>query len=371
MPTGQSDSIGGGLSMLPEFFDKIGHENIVFHHDSRAGLKAIIAVYSTALGPALGGVRFHAYSSAENALSDALRLSQAMAYKNALAGLALGGGKAVIIGDPASDKTDALWRAYGRVVNSLRGSYITAPDSGTTATDMDAIARDCSYVAGRSRENSGTGDPSPATAYGVFRAMVACAEHVWGSPSLAGRRVGVAGVGKVGTALVKRLLQGGASVVVSDISDRAVEAVRRDHPEVDVAVDTEALASADLDVYAPCALGGALDAHAVARLRARVVCGAANNQLAHDSVADDLHAQRVLYAPDYVVNAGGVIHAAQELAGLNREREAAVRVGRIYETTAEILCQAAEDDVPPLKVAQQRADERIRSAETATAAVRG
>lgn len=357
--------------MLPEFFDKVGHEEIVFHHDSRSGLKVIIAEYSTALGPALGGVRFHPYASTEDALADALRLSQAMAYKNALAGLALGGGKAVIIGDPASGKTDALWRAYGRAVNSLRGSYITAPDSGTSTTDMDAIARDCSYVVGRSRENRGAGDPSPSTAYGVFRAMVACAEQVWGAPSLADRRVGVAGVGKVGMLLVKRLLKGGASVVVSDISDRAIETVRREHPEVDVATDTDALVSSDLDVYAPCALSGALDAHAVAHLRARVVCGAANNQLAHESIADDLHAQRVLYAPDYVVNAGGVIHVAQELAGPNREREAAVRVAQIYETTAEILCQAAEDDVPPLTVAQQRADERIRQAETASTAGRG
>src|SRR4051794_40797746 len=260
-----------------------GHEQVVFCQDKQSGLKAIIGIYSTALGPALGGTRFYPYASEEDALADVLNLSRAMAYKAACAGLDLGGGKAVIIGDPAVDKSEALLRAYGRFVASLHGRYLTACDVGTYVQDMDVVARECKWVTGRSPEHGGAGDSAVLTAYGVFQGMRAAAEATWGTPSLAGRRVGVAGVGKVGHHLVEHLLEDGASVVVADVSAAAVSAVTSAHPEVEV-VAVDALVSQEMDVYAPCALGGALDDETVEVLTAKVVCGAANNQLAHPGV---------------------------------------------------------------------------------------
>jgi valine dehydrogenase (NAD+) len=232
-----------------------GHEQVVFCQDEGSGLRAIIGIYSTALGPALGGTRFHPYPSEAAALADVLALSHGMAYKNALAGLDHGGGKAVILGDPERDKSEALLRAYGRFVQSLGGRYYTACDVGTYVSDMDVVARECDFVTGRSEAAGGAGDSSVLTAYGVFQGMRASAEHVWGTPSLAGRRVGVAGVGKVGSHLVRHLLADGAHVVVTDVSERAVELVRKRHPEVDAVDDTDALVRADLDVYAPSAQG--------------------------------------------------------------------------------------------------------------------
>src|SRR5262245_51955587 len=234
-----------------------GHERVVFHEDRRSGLRAIVAIYSTALGPALGGTRFHQYPTEEAALEDVLDLSRAMAYKNATAGLPLGGGKAVIWGDPAKDKTEELLRAYGRLVESLGGRYYTACDVGTYSADMDVVNQETRFVTGRSEANGGCGDSSVLTAFGVFQGMRAAAEHRWGASTLAGRRIGVAGAGKVGKWLIGHLLADGASVVVTDVNPAAIEAVRARHPQVDVVADTAALVASDLDVYAPCALGGA------------------------------------------------------------------------------------------------------------------
>ncbi|MBV9097348.1 MAG: Glu/Leu/Phe/Val dehydrogenase, partial [Frankiaceae bacterium] len=232
-------------------FDRgTGHEQVTYFADPASGLRAIVAIYSTALGPALGGTRFYPYASEEDALADVLNLSKAMAYKAACAGIDLGGGKAVIIGDPATDKTEALLRAYGRAVESLGGRYYTACDVGTYVEDMDVIARESSYVTGRSPAHGGAGDSSILTAYGVFQGMRAAAEAAWGSATLRGRRVGVAGVGKVGHHLVQHLLDDGASVVVADVNRDAVDRIRVLHPEVDV-VDVDALVSQALDVYAP------------------------------------------------------------------------------------------------------------------------
>jgi valine dehydrogenase (NAD+) len=334
------------------------HEQVVFCHDPGSGLRAIIAIYSTALGPALGGTRFYPYEREEDAVADALNLAKSMAYKNALAGLDLGGGKAVIWGDPATTKTELLLRAYGRFVQSLGGRYITACDVGTYVEDMDVIARECQYVTGRSPEHGGAGDSSILTAWGVFQGMRACAEHLWGEPTLRGRRVGVAGVGKVGRHLVEHLLDDGASVVATDVREPAIEAVRANHPDVGVAVDTDALIRSDLDVYAPCALGGGLDDETVPALTAAAVCGAANNQLAHPGIEKLLSDRGILYAPDYVVNSGGVIQVADEIEGFVFERAKAKATG-IFDTTRRIFALAAEEGVPPAVAADRLAERRM------------
>ncbi|MGC1211744.1 MAG: Glu/Leu/Phe/Val dehydrogenase dimerization domain-containing protein [Micromonospora sp.] len=335
-----------------------GHEQVVFCQDKQSGLKAIIGIYSTALGPALGGTRFYPYASEDEALADVLDLSRGMAYKNALAGLDLGGGKAVIWGDPEQIKSEALLRAYGRFVESLNGRYYTACDVGTYVADMDVIARETGYVTGRSVEHGGAGDSSILTALGVFQGMRAAAEHVWGTPSLAGRRVGVAGLGKVGKYLTGHLLDDGAEVVATDVNPKALEWVRATHPQVTLVDDAAALVAADIDVYAPCAMGGALNDDTVPVLRAKVVAGAANNQLAHPGIEKVLADRGILYAPDYVVNAGGVIQVADEIEGFNFER-AKLRATRIYDTTREILRLADDEGVPPAVAADRLAERRM------------
>ncbi|MFE9206086.1 Glu/Leu/Phe/Val dehydrogenase [Micromonospora sp. NPDC007230] len=335
-----------------------GHEQVVFCQDTQSGLKAIIGIYSTALGPALGGTRFYPYASEEEALADVLDLSRGMAYKNALAGLDLGGGKAVIWGDPEQNKSEALLRAYGRFVESLGGRYYTACDVGTYVADMDVIARETRYVTGRSVEHGGAGDSSILTAWGVFQGMRAAAEHVWGAPTLAGRRVGVAGLGKVGKYLTGHLLGDGAEVVATDVNPKALEWVRTTHPQVELVDDTAALIASDIDVYAPCALGGALNDDTVPVLRAKVVTGAANNQLAHSGIEKVLADRGILYTPDYVVNAGGVIQVADEIEGFNFER-AKLRATRIYDTTREILRLADDEGVPPAVAADRLAERRM------------
>ncbi len=335
-----------------------GHEQVVFCHDEPTGLKAIIAIYSTALGPALGGTRFYPYATEQDALDDVLNLSRGMAYKAALAGLDLGGGKAVIIGDPTRIKTEALLRAYGRFVQSLAGRYYTACDVGTYSEDMDHVARECSYVTGRTVAHGGAGDSSVLTAYGVFQGMRAAAERIWGAPTLHGRTVGVAGVGKVGRHLVRHLVEDGAEVVVTDVNDAAVTAVRTEHPGVRTVADTDALVGSELDVYAPCALGGALDDPVVATLSAKVVCGAANNQLAHEGIEKQLEDRGVLYAPDYVVNSGGLIQVADELEGFSFER-AQQRAEKIFDTTAAVFALAESEGVPPAVAADRLAERRM------------
>jgi valine dehydrogenase (NAD+) len=335
-----------------------GHEQVAFCHDEPTGLRAIIAIYSTVLGPGLGGTRFYPYASEREALVDVLDLSKAMAYKAAVSGLDLGGGKAVIIGDPATMKTEALLRAYGRFVQSLGGRYYTACDVGTYSQDMDVVARECSFVTGRSTGYGGAGDSSVLTAYGVFQGMRAAVEHLWGSTSLEGRTVGVAGVGKVGRHLVDLLLTEGAAAVVTDVNPGAVAAVRERHPDVRVAVDVTELVGADMDIYSPCALGRALDDHAVESLKARIVCGAANNQLAHPGTEKMLEDHGILYAPDYVVNAGGLIQVADELDGFSFER-ARQRAGLIFDTTKAVFGMAAEEGVPPAVAADRLAERRM------------
>ena len=335
------------------------HEQVVFANDPATGLRAIIALHSTALGPALGGTRFYPYASTADAVRDVLNLSRGMSYKAALAGLDLGGGKAVIIGDPATLKSEPLLRAYGRFVQSLNGRYYTACDVGTFSEDMDDIARECSYVTGRTVAHGGAGDSSVLTAYGVFQGMRAAAEVAWGADSLAGRTVGVAGVGKVGRHLVRHLIEDGASVVVTDVHQPSIDRIRDEFPQVVAVSSTEELVASQLDVYAPCALGGALTDEVVDVLSARIVCGAANNQLAHPGIEKVLEERGILYAPDYCVNSGGLIQVADELEGFSFER-AQQRATGIFDTTRRVFELAASDGVAPAIAADRLAERRMR-----------
>ena len=334
-----------------------GHEQVVHCHDRATGLRAIIAIYSTALGPALGGTRFYPYATEDDALADVLNLSKAMAYKAACAGLDLGGGKAVIIGDPHRDKSEALLRAYGRFVQSLNGRYFTACDVGTYVEDMDVVARECRFVTGRSPAHGGAGDSSILTAFGVYQGMRAAAEHVWGSPSLRDRRVGVAGVGKVGHHLAQHLADEGAHIVVADVDPDAVQRVVDLHGGVEVVAPDE-LPAVPMDIYSPCALGSAMNDDTVPRLQARIVCGGANNQLDHPGIEKQLEERGVLYAPDYVVNAGGLIAVADEIEGYSEDR-AHAKAAQIYDTTKRIFQLAAEEGVPPAVAADRLAERRM------------
>jgi valine dehydrogenase (NAD+) len=337
-----------------------GHEQVVFCSDPPSGLRAIIAIYSTALGPALGGTRFYPYPSEEAALADVLALSTAMAYKNSLAGLDLGGGKAVIIGDPKTDKTEPLLRAYGRFVESLGGRYLTACDVGTFNADLDVVARETRYAHGRSEAYGGCGDSSVLTAYGVFQGMRAAAQHTWRSPSLAGRTVAVAGVGKVGAHLVGHLVDDGADVLVTDVDAAAVERIQARFPQVKAVPDAASLVRTAHDIYAPCALGGALDAETVDALQARIVCGGANNQLATPDIADRLVGRGILYAPDYLVNAGGVIQVEDERHGFSFVRAQAKASG-IYDVALRVFETAEERGVSPAVAADRLAEQRMAS----------
>jgi valine dehydrogenase (NAD+) len=341
-----------------EVFHRIAaddYEQVVFCHDRRSGLRAIVAVHSTRLGPALGGTRFYPYASEAEGLEDVLRLARAMTYKAAVAGLDLGGGKAVIFGDPERDKTEALLRAYGRHVDALGGRYLTAEDVGTTQADMDTVRRETRFVTGVSRELGGSGDPSAATAYGLLWAMKAVARHLWGDPSLVGRHVALAGVGKVGTALLAHLAEERARVTAADVRRAAVERAVAEE------VAAEKIHAVDCDIYAPCALGGGLNAETIPELRCAAVVGAANNQLA-DGVASarSLAEAGVLYAPDFVVNAGGLVNIAEELVpgGYHPDR-AMTAVRRIFDTVTSVLQAAEADGVTTAEAADRLAEDRI------------
>jgi valine dehydrogenase (NAD+) len=360
-----TDVTGAPADVLHTLFhsDQGGHEQVVLCQDRASGLKAVIALHSTALGPALGGTRFYPYANEAEAVADALNLARGMSYKNAMAGLDHGGGKAVIIGDPDKIKSEELLLAYGRFVASLGGRYVTACDVGTYVADMDVVARECRWTTGRSPENGGAGDSSVLTAYGVYQGMRASAQHLWGDPSLRGKRVGIAGVGKVGHHLVEHLRAEDAEVVITDVREEAVGRILAAHPTgVTAVADTATLIRAEgLDIYAPCALGGALNDDTVPALTAKVVCGAANNQLAHPGVEKDLADRGILYAPDYVVNAGGVIQVADELHGFDFDRCKA-KASKIFDTTLAIFARAKEDGIPPAAAADRIAEQRMHDA---------
>ena len=343
-----------------------GHEQVVVAQDPATGIRMVVAVHSTVLGPALGGTRMAAYASdphpAAAAYADALRLSRAMTYKNALAGLDHGGGKGVILADASAPKDPAVLHAYGRLVASLDGRYVTAGDVGMAVTDMDVIGEVCPWTTGRSPEHGGVGDSGILTALGVFRGMQASARAVLGSDDLAGRRVGVVGAGKVGGRLVEHLVAAGAHVTVLDPSAQAANAAAQSGATVVPSLD--ALLASDPEILSPNALGGLLTTDLAGRLHAAVVCGGANNQLATPGVADLLAERGITYVPDFLVNCGGVIQVAEELVGGDLDR-ARARTERVYDTTLRVLARAAEDGITPVEAAEREAEDRIRAARSA------
>lgn len=332
-----------------------GHENVCFAADAATGLRAIVAVHSTALGPAGGGVRFRLYPSSEDALRDALRLSYAMSAKMALAGLPFGGGKAVIIGDPAADKTEALLEAFGRVVDGFGGRYICGEDVGTTPRDMAVINRATPHVAGLPGTS---GDTAPATAHGVFQAMRAAVRRKLGREDFAGLRVAVQGLGSVGYRLCLLLADRGAILTVADIDGAAVA---RTVAALDAtAVPTDRILAVDADVLAPCALGGVLDEASLDRLRVPVICGAANNQLANGRCATSLAARGILFVPDFLANAGGVISATGPFLGIG-EAETERKVAAIFETCDRLLALAERDSITPSAAAERLVAEALEA----------
>jgi glutamate dehydrogenase/leucine dehydrogenase len=337
-----------------------GFEQVAFCHDAATGLRAVIAIHSTVLGPALGGTRFRAYPSEADAVADVCRLARGMTYKHAVSGLDCGGGKAVIVGDPRTQRSEPLLRAYARFVDGLAGRYLTAEDVGTTQADMDLIRRETPHVTGVSESLGGSGDPSPATAWGVLAALRTVGRRTWGTPSLDGRHVVVVGVGKVGRALVAHLVADGAQVTVADVDPEAVEAVVSAHG-VD-AVDPAKAHGVECDVLSPCALGGVLNARTIPELRCGAVCGSANNQLEEPADGQRLAESGVLFAPDYVVSAGGVINIAEERTGSGYDHDRAwTRIAGIEANLATVLDRADADGFTPEVAADRVAEARIEA----------
>jgi leucine dehydrogenase len=333
-----------------------GFEQVAYCHDAGTGLRAIVAIHSTALGPSLGGTRFYPYADETDALVDVCRLAQGMTYKHAACGNDLGGGKAVILGDPATLRSEALFRAYGRFIEGLNGRYLTAEDVGTTQADMDLVRRETTHVTGVSESLGGSGDPSPATAWGVLWAMKAVAERLWGGPSLAGRHVCISGVGKVGAALAEHLADEGAKLTVADTRAGAVDDVVDRCGAVPVA--PEAAHTVPCDIFSPCALGAGLNPTTIPELRCDAVVGSANNQLASPADAERLRHRGVIYAPDFVASAGGVINIAEEPHGYDHAR-AFDRIRTIYDTLGRVFDRADGDGITTATAASRLAEERI------------
>jgi leucine dehydrogenase len=345
------------VTIVTEHMISHGHEQVVFVTDAPSGLRAIIAIHSTELGPALGGVRFWHYEQEAGAVLDALRLAEAMTLKAAISGLDQGGGKAVVLLDaPDAPHSEPRLRALGRAIDELGGRYLAAEDVGATPGDMDVLAQETPWVTGVDAAAGGSGDPSPITAVGVVAAMRAVARALDGEASVKGYRVAVQGTGHVGSHLVADLTEAGASVVVADLNaERARQVASAHDAEV---VERDAILEVECDVLAPCALGGVLDQHSVPRLRCRAVCGAANNQLADDDVDGLLHARGILYAPDFAANAGGIINIAEEFTGYSLDR-ALARTACIEDTITAIFERARVENRGPARVATDMARERI------------
>ncbi len=339
-----------------EIFDLLaehGHEQVVFCHEPAAGYRGIIAIHDSTLGPALGGTRFWSYDSDVEALVDVLRLSRGMTYKAALAGLNLGGGKAVIIGDPATTRREMIFRAHGRFVDSLHGRYITAEDVGTSVEDMDYVQMETEFVTGVADRS---GDPSPVTAYGVYRGIKAAAKEMFGDDDLADRSIAVQGLGHVGYYLCEDLAAEGARLIVTDINSAKVDRIAEEFGAETVAPDD--IYTVDAEIFAPCALGAVVNDDTLEDFHFQVVAGAANNVLAEPRHGEELHSRGILYAPDYVINAGGLINVYGELNHWSSDRGKR-KAGEIYETLLQLFEIAREEGVPTNVAADQLAERRI------------
>ena len=340
---------------LFETIDTTEHEQVVFCHNKDAGLKGIIAIHNTTLGPALGGLRMWPYATEQEALEDVLRLSRGMTYKAAVAGLNLGGGKSVLIGDPRKDKSEALFRSFGRFIESLHGRYITAEDVGIDVNDMEYVFQETDNCVGVHQVHGGSGDPSPFTAFGTLQGIRAALSHRFNDEEFGDYSYAVQGVGHVGFELVKLLRAEGAKVFVTDINDEAVQQA------VDLgceAVGLDDIYDVDADVFCPTALGAVVNERTIPRFKFKIVCGAANNQLATEECGDELESRGIVYAPDYAVNAGGLMNVSIEFEGYNRER--AKRMMRtIYYNVSKIFQIAQRDGIPSWKAADRMAEERI------------
>ena len=333
------------------------HEQIVFCNDKDTGLKAIIGIHNTVLGPALGGTRMWKYENEWEALNDVLRLSRGMTYKSAISGLNLGGGKAVIIGDSKIDKTPEMITKFGEYVNSLSGRYITAEDVGTTTEDMDRINDVTKFVTGISESRGGSGNPSPVTAYGVYMGMKAAAKQQFGSDNLSGKKIMVQGIGHVGETLVKYLTEEGAIVQIADLSQSRMEEVAKKY-NATIFTGSD-LYSADVDIYAPCALGATVNDETIYKIKAKVIAGAANNQLANEVVHGKILQERgILYAPDFLINAGGIINVYGEIVKYDKA-EAMRRTENIYNTTLDIFKLAETSGLTTYQAALAMAEKRI------------
>jgi leucine dehydrogenase len=341
------------------------HESIIYHYDENTGLKAIVAVHNTVLGPALGGARMWNYANEEDALVDVLRLSRGMTYKSALAGLDLGGGKAVLIGDPTQLKNEAYLRKYGQFVESLQGIYITAPDVNTNIDDMVHIAKETEYIVGLPVTHKGSGDPSTLTAYGTYMSIKAAAKQAYGNDNLAGKKIGIQGVGKVGAQLVEYLSKESAQIYVTDVISDRVAAIAQAY-KVQVIQNTEAFYELDMDIYVPCALGATINDQTIPRLKCKAIVGAANNQLADEHKHGRMLLEKgIVYAPDFLVNAGGVINVHTEYYGGYNEALAYQQVENIYATCLEVLKISAQTNQPSQEVAIQLAEKRIQAIKNA------
>ncbi|GIP61694.1 leucine dehydrogenase [Virgibacillus pantothenticus] len=343
---------------LFRYMEQDDYEQVVFCQDKNSGLKAIIVIHDTTLGPALGGTRMWTYETEEAALEDALRLAKGMTYKNAAAGLNLGGGKTVIIGDPKTDKNPEMFRAFGRYIQGLNGRYITAEDVGTTVHDMDLIHMETDFVTGISPESGSSGNPSPVTGYGVYKGMKAAAKEAFGDDSLTGKTIAVQGVGNVAYALCEHLHKEGARLVVTDINQAAIQRAVDDFGAE--SVEPDAIYDVNCDIYAPCALGATINDETIPRIKAKVIAGSANNQLKESRHGDMIHKQGIIYAPDYVINSGGVINVADELQGYNYDR-AMKKVETIYDSLQKVFAIAKRDHIPTYLAADRMAEERIKS----------
>ena len=348
----------------PSVFDQIStneHEQVAFCYDAASGLKSIIAIHSTVLGPALGGTRFWNYANDAEALTDVLRLSRGMTFKASLAGLNLGGGKAVIIGDSKKDKSEELFRRYGKFVEGLNGRYITAEDVGTATGDMEFINMETKSVTGIPEYMGGSGDPSPFTAYGTFLGIKASVNKRYGSDSLEGKKVAVQGVGHVGEYLVKHLVEAGAQVIITDISAERVSEIISRYPGKVSGVNPEDIYDVDMDIYAPCALGATVNDNTIHKIKCSIIAGAANNQLADEKKHGQILIEKgILYAPDFLINAGGLINVGNELEGYNRTRVMA-EVEKIYQRTLDIYKLAADENIPTQQAAVKMAEKRVKS----------